>query len=354
MATTVGLGRSVAGGLPALARRPEGDGGIPADLAATEVDAGALDGWPTSPSPTPAGSTVRGPCTRRRLRRSSSRRRSPERPGDPVVADAPAAAHRRLVVLHAPRRTSGSCSRARRCSTSRSRWRSGCMRAARCRVPGADGRGRARRSSASTLRGRASTACCCRAAPTCCPRSYGEEPLQPEWEGDAVARRLRDGARPRLPRRRQAGARASAAATRSSTSPSAARSTRTSRRRARTERVHRDQELVRPQPPRGDDRAGHAARRPLSAARRPRSINTSTTRRSRSSGAAWWSRRARSPTAWSRRPADRRPGYAAACSGTRVHAHAARAPNVRDAATLARRPCASLDAVRSQRARRPR
>ena len=76
-----------------------------------------------------------------------------------------------------------------------------------------------------------------------CPRSYGEEPLKPEWEGDADPRSPTSSSscgRSSTPASRCS---ASVAATRSSTWPSAARCGRTSASRARTDRVHRSQEL---------------------------------------------------------------------------------------------------------------
>jgi putative glutamine amidotransferase len=42
-----------------------------------------------------------------------------------------------------------------------------------------------RRCASSTTSTR-STACCCRAAPTCRPKSYGETPINPMWAGDEI------------------------------------------------------------------------------------------------------------------------------------------------------------------------
>ena len=138
----------------------------------------------------------------------------------------PAAAHRHLVLLLPRRPGAARSSRARRCSTSRSRCSNWSGRTGALAYPVPDRRRRRRDRSTTTstdldgllLQGGSDV----------CPRSYGEEPLRPRVGGrraSATATRSSSSTRS-TPRASRCSA--SAAASRSSTSRSAARSTRTS------------------------------------------------------------------------------------------------------------------------------
>ena len=139
--------------------------------------------WSRSPSPTSATRPIRGRCTAADFERLFAR-------GD--VSDVHCTAARPLQGRHLgvllPRRPDAADLHGQDAAVRRAvdRALGHVERRARGDDPEPGRRHAAGRRQRSTTTSTGSTAWCCRAAPTSRPTSYGETPLQPEWEGDAI------------------------------------------------------------------------------------------------------------------------------------------------------------------------